>query len=442
MNRPHQAALVGLACVGAAACRYQAEEGPPVEEPPILSEEELVGKLIFFDESLSVNENQACAVCHGAEVGGTGPDEDFNRLAGVYEGSVPGRFGNRKPNSTSYATPSPVLDIDANGEIVGGSFWDGRATGWRLGRAAADQAQGPFLNPLEQALPSGEEVTRRVCEADYAPLFTSVYGESACVDLTMGYDQVAYAITAYEDSAEVNPYDSKYDAWVAGEAVLTPQEQAGLALFEGKAACAECHSTDPGPDGRPAAFTDFTYVNLGMPRNPENPFLQEDTVYIDGEPINPLGEAWLDLGLAGFLDELRRDDAWRSQPFVPPAFASLGAEDLDRLVEQTRGTHRVPTLRNVDERPTPDFVKPFGHNGWFKGLESLVHFYNTRDVLPRCASQATEADALAQGCWPAPEIPENVSTEGGLGNLGLTDAEEDAIVAFLRTLTDGYTPEP
>jgi cytochrome c peroxidase len=83
----------------------------------------------------------------------------------------------------------------------------------------------------------------------------------------------------------------------------------------------------------------------------------------------------------------------------------------------------VPTLRNVDRRPTESTVKAFAHNGYFKSLEEIVHFYNARDV----------------GSWPAPEVPANVNTTE-LGNLGLTAGEEADIVAFLKTLTDGYEP--
>jgi cytochrome c peroxidase len=93
----------------------------------------------------------------------------------------------------------------------------------------------------------------------------------------------------------------------------------------------------------------------------------------------------------------------------------------------------------VDLRPAPEFVKAYGHNGYFKSLEGIVHFYNTRDVKPTCSGDYTEADALAADCWPAPEVPVNMNT-AELGDLGLSPAEEAAIVAFLKTLSDGYTP--
>ncbi|MBP1735736.1 MAG: cytochrome, partial [Deltaproteobacteria bacterium] len=124
---------------------------------------EQLGKSIFFDLNLSINQNQACAACHGQEVGWTGPDPLINAHGTVYEGSVPGRFGNRKPPSSAYATLSPILHMDKSGLWIGGNFWDGRATGEKLGNPAADQALGPFLNPAEQALPDSACVVYRVC---------------------------------------------------------------------------------------------------------------------------------------------------------------------------------------------------------------------------------------------------------------------------------------
>ena len=136
---------------------------------------EQLGKSIFFDESLSINNNLACAGCHAPEVGWTGPDKTINADGAVYQGSIPGRFGDRKPPSAAYATLSPVLYMDKKGLFTGGNFWDGRATGEKLGTPAADQAQGPFLNPLEQALPDSACVVYRVCNpvvpGDYPVLF-------------------------------------------------------------------------------------------------------------------------------------------------------------------------------------------------------------------------------------------------------------------------------
>ena len=147
-----------------------------------------------------------------------------------------------------------------------------------------------------------------------------------------------------------------------------------------------------------------------------------DKVYLDdGSPINPEGADWIDAGLGGFL---------ATHP--NPVWAAMAGENM--------GKHKVPTLRNVDKRPGNNFPKAFGHNGYFKSLEGIVNFYNTRDAKPACENPlTTEKDALNQGCWPAPEVFENVNTDE-LGDLGLTPDEEAAIVAFLKTLSDGYQP--
>lgn len=384
---------------------------------------EQLGKSIFFDANLSLNRNQSCASCHDPAVGFTGPLSATNAHGAVYEGSIAGAFGNRKPPSSGYAAVSPVLHVDKSGTWVGGNFWDGRATGWKLGNPAADQAQGPFLNPAEQALSDSACVVQRVCTATYPVSFESLWGSGACsiawpADIVatcnaggtvtlpaperaksdQAYDRIALSIAAYEASAEVNAYSSKYDATFGGKAKLTKLERRGLALFRGKGGCSACH-----PAGRSALFTDFTFDNLGVPTNPENPAVLRDSSYVD----------W---GLGGYL---------RAAGYPAAVY------------EDELGKQKVPTLRNVDLRPNPDAVKAFTHNGYFKTLEGIVHFYNTRDVLPQCPGPYTEARALAANCWPAPEVAQNVNSDE-LGDLGLSPAEEAAIVAYLRTLSDGY----
>jgi len=403
-----------------------------------LDPKERLGEFIFFDQALSINKNQACAACHDPEVGWTGPNSTFNAHGAVYEGSIPGGFGNRKPPSSAYATPSPILHlINRRGDFVGGNFWDGRATGEKLGNPAADQAQGPFLNPVEHALPDSACVVERVCNSlTYPDFFTSVWGTGACdiswpADINtqcasidgmvmlpdderaksdLAYDYIALSIAAYEDSSVVNQFTSKFDSFLERSVRLSAQERRGMRLFNGKGKCARCHTSGMMRRGGKPLFTDFTYDNLGVPRNPENPF------YTQLE-FNPMGMDWVDLGLGGFLES---------------------RVDYQQYAPQNYGKQKVPTLRNVDKRPYPEFVKAFSHNGYFKSLKSIVHFYNTRDVKPRCSDPfTTEAQALAQGCWPEPEVPNNVNT-AELGDLKLTDAEEDAIVAFMKTLSDGY----
>jgi len=389
---------------------------------------EQLGKSIFNDGNLSINQNQSCASCHGAEAGWTGPLTNINAHGAVYGGSIAGKFGNRKPPSAAYATTSPIFHQDKKGTFIGGNFWAGRATGEDLGNPAADQAQKPFLNPVEQALPDSACVVYRVCSSEnYPDLFEEVWGDEAC-DITWPIDigdvcgsegspvalseedraksnatfnNIALSIAAYEDSPEVNAFSSKHDLTFKGKAKLTKQEQRGFALFRGKAQCDRCHIAN----GKQALFTDYTFDNLGIPQNPENP-----------AGVDP---KFIDTGLGGFLKS-----------------AGYSSE----IYEAEWGKQKVPTLRNVDLRPNNAFVKAYGHNGYFKTLEGIVHFYNTRDVKPSCETlgydNTTEAVALDNDCWPKPEVAENVNTDE-LGDLELTEEEEAAIVAFLKTLSDG-----
>jgi cytochrome c peroxidase len=360
---------------------------------------EQLGKSIFFDATLSFNGNQSCATCHAPEAGWTGPQSEFNAHGAVYEGSIHGAFGNRKPPTAAYATQSPILSVDRKGVFTGGNFWDGRATGETLGSPSAEQAKGPFLNPVEQALPDAYTLVNRVCAGSYGGLFTDVWGADACTNVATAYNYIGLSIAAYEASPEVNAFTSKFDYSKKGLAVLTQEERRGYALFVGKAKCAKCHIAN----GQRPLFTDYTFDNLGIPQNPENPA--------------GVAPAFVDPGLGGFLAS-RAD-------YSPYAAANLGR-------------HKVPTTRNVAKGPE-GLVKAYGHNGYFKSLEGIVNFYNTRDVKPPCPELYTEADAMAAGCWPAPEVADTVN-RAELGNLGLTLDEEAAIVAFLKTLSDGYEP--
>jgi cytochrome c peroxidase len=409
---------IGLALIAAFAISC----GPVAQETaaPKLSPKEKLGKRLYFDKNLSSPPGQECAACHGPLVGMTGPDEAVNASGGVYEGAVRGRFGNRKPPAASYAGAAPVLRRAEDGEFSGGMFWDGRATGLIFGDPLAEQAMGPFLNPLEQNLADKKAAVRIVQASSYAGLFEDVWGKGSLdaeKDVDGTYERIARSIAAYECSAEVNPFNSRFDDfwrkakaagldvasisesnWTAFENLgLEGEELRGLMLFATKGLCAQCHVL-ASVNGQPPVFTDFSYDNVGVPRNPENPF------YRMPSEVNPDGEKWIDRGLGGFLAE-------------SVSYASDAARN--------DGKHKVPTLRNVDLRPRPDFVKAYMHNGFFKSLRDVVHFYNTRDV--------TEAK------WPAPEVAENLNTTE-IGNLGLTPDEEEAIVLFMKTLSDRLEP--
>jgi cytochrome c peroxidase len=364
---------------------------------------EQVGKDLFFDTYLSTPPGMACAACHAPNTAFAGPVLEINAHGAVYPGVVQTRFGNRKPPTSAYASFSPDFHYDPyEGLYVGGMFWDGRALN------TIEQAKGPFLNPVEMNNPNQRSVIIKVLKSDYAELFQQVYMEWWVSQLpangmipdnafnvgnpefiASAYQFVAEAIASYEASSEVNQFSSKYDAYLAGTAMLTDMEMWGLELFEGKAMCNACHISEMAEDGSPPLFTDYTYDNLGVPKNPENPW------YTMPPGFNPEGADWVDYGLGAVVGE-----------------------------EDELGKVKVPTLRNVGMRPYEGFVQAYTHNGYFKNLYDVVHFYNTRDVLE----------------WPEPEVPMNVNTDE-LGDLGLTFDEEMALVAFMETLTDGWTPE-
>ena len=392
-----------------------------------LSQKESLGKKIYEDKNLSYNSNQACSSCHTNSVGWTGPDALINTHGSVYEGSMPGRFGDRKPPSAAYATQSPLFSMQMQAGaplFVGGNFWDGRATGWRLGNPSAEQALGPFLNPKEQALPDAAAVVSRVCSSAYSDLFKTVWGNTVCdaANIDKAYDLIGLSVAAYEASQEVNRFSSKFDAHIKGRGQMTHQERMGKDLFMGKGKCNLCHVAS----GRIPLFTDYTFDNLGIPKNPENPATIAYPTFVDP-------------GLGGFLRNLANSSDWRNLPYVTN-INTLSDVELNTYATANDGKHKVPTLRNVDMRPYDCFVKAYGHNGYFKSLERIVHFYNTRDVLPTCKSNIkhlTDEYAEAHNCWPASENPNNVNHQE-LGDLKLTDSEEAAIVAFMKTLTDGH----
>jgi cytochrome c peroxidase len=354
---------------------------------------ELLGKNLFEDTNLSEPAGQACGTCHDAAYAFTDPNQDKPTSQGVH----PGLFGNRNTPTAAYAQFSPPFQFDnKDGTYVGGQFLDGRTP------MLEDQAKQPFLNPVEMANINKLAVVEKVRSASYAPLFKQVFGATSLDDADQAYERIVQAIAAFERTKTFAPFTSKFDYFRKGQAHLTAQEMSGMALFTGanKGNCAACHPITPLADGTPPLFTDFTYDNLGVPRNPDNSF------YSQGVGFNPDGWNFVDRGLGGAL--------------------GIAVQD---------GKFKVPTLRNIA------VTAPYMHNGYFTDLRSVVQFYNDRDVRSRCIDPTwtREIDAQSQHCWPAPEVEETVNhTE--LGHLGLTDQEIDDIVAFLQTLTDGWRP--
>lgn len=380
-----------------------------------LTYEQQLGELLYKDKNLSSNKNQSCASCHSLkpvqdEISSTNTPpvfvdpQNIKKGTPVSLGSVSFATGALNAPSVGYAAFSPLFHWnEQEGLYVGGQFWNGRA------KNLTEQAQKPFLNPVEMAMPSEWAVVSRLKENnEYKRLFWQIYKldldavphiknglfEGKTPEAVSGiYQHMAKAIAEFEKSHVFNKFNSKFDYVLAGMTHLTPIEQKGLVLFNDKANCAACHTSETGiaQDGAilPPLFTDFTYDNIGLPRN----------VKI---PNNPKP----DLGLGG----------------------RFNIKKLDPIGNEI-GKHKVMSLRNIALTP------PYGHNGVLATLEQVVHFYNTRDTLEPLPDN--EGNGFAISGWPAPEILQNVNHDE-LGNLGLTAGEEKAVVAFLKTLTDDY----
>jgi cytochrome c peroxidase len=377
-----------------------------------------LGRLLYLDTNLSLHRNQSCNTCHsafatealaaatGATVSGFVDPTNLLEGTAVSSGSVADRTGRLNAPSAAYAAFSPYFHWEpVEGLYIGGQFWNGRAA------TLAEQAMGPPLNPDEMAMPSRWAVVTRLKEnAHYVRQFQAIYGvdldaipanETAPADVSPppgvneAFTRMADAIAAFEKSRTFSAFTSKYDFVLAGRTHFTDLEREGLELFNNeKSQCSACHPTEPlaMPDGRflPPLFTDFSYDNLGLPRN----------VNIPGDP-DP------DAGLGGREDIAARDPH---------------GEQL--------GKHKVMGLRNIAITP------PYMHNGVLTTLEQVVHFYNTRDTKPRACRDVNDP-GFATTCWPAPEIAQNVNVEE-LGDLALSAYQERALVAFMQTLTDGY----
>ncbi|TCK18701.1 cytochrome c peroxidase [Thiogranum longum] len=385
--------------------------------------EQKLGKLLFQDINLSFNRNQSCMSCHALDsidvpVAQHHTDDDSsvtmalkpitpgfvdaaNVLDGtsVSNGSLVRKFGSLNAPSVGYAAFSPVFFRDSEEELFfGGQFWNGRAAD------LVEQAKAPLLNPVEMAMPNEWSVIERLKEnRKYRKLFKQRYNidlaglNEDSPGVANAYQAMAEAIAAFERSREFNRFDSKFDFEAAGITSYNDSEQRGADLFDGRALCGLCHTTEGiEGDGTPALLTDFSYDNLGVPANPQIP----------GNPD--------------------ADPGLRANPNLEAARGEPSP------LSETEGRQKVMSLRNIA------LTAPYMHNGVFKTLEEVVHFYNTRDVLDRCIDPA---DATHPGfgvtCWPEGEFhaTRNITE---LGNLGLSPEDEADIVAYLKTFTDNY----
>jgi cytochrome c peroxidase len=351
-----------------------------------------VGEKIFFDQSLSASGMQSCGTCHDPAAA----HADSAGLTVPLGGPGMDVSGFRNTPTLRYLSFNTRFFFDGEGTPTGGFDLDGRAASFMA------QGKGPFVAPHEMANSSPAEVITRLQSASYVSEFMDVFGSDIFDSGEAAFDRAALALQQFQmESAEFRPFDSKFDYFLAGQVELSEQELRGFALFNNpaKGNCSACHSTARLPDGTPPLFTDFSYDNLGVPRNTAIP--------ANADPDH------FDLGLCG--------------------------PDRNDLSSRTDlcGAFKVPTLRNVA------VTAPYFHNGKFDTLREVVSFYVRRDTNPEEWYPNAGLDKFDD--LPA-QYRVNVNTTEApynrkLGGVpALTSDEIDDVVAFLNTLTDGYQP--
>lgn len=375
---------------GGAAPESPALPAPARPEPatPELATREQLGAALFFDPNLSRNRTQSCAGCHAPERAFTDPRETPAAGGAVSLGDDGTSLGARNAPTIAYARFSPPFGPSSKpGLYHGGQFLDGRAS------SLADQAGGPPLNPAEMAMPDAASVVARLKEnGAYVAAFDALYGKGVLDHPRRGFRAMAQAIAAYEGTETFAPFDSKYDRALRGEAKLTDQEELGRVLFFSKqfTNCSECHQLNAQGGSAGETFSSYRYHNIGVPKN---------SVARAAAGLAPDSH---DPGLAG-----------------NPAFRGRG-----RAAQE--GRFKTPTLRNVA------VTGPYMHNGVFKDLRTVILFYNTYNT----SNPERHINPETGQPFAPPEVPRNISrTELEIGPA-LDDRRIDALVAFLKTLTD------
>lgn len=359
-----------------------------------LSASAALGEKIFSDQSLSASGRQSCASCHDP----ANAHAQTNDLSVQLGGANLDQPGFRAVPSLRYLNLTPAFSFAADGTPTGGFTRDGRA------QTLAEQAQRPFLAPHEMANASKADVIERVKRASYAGEFRKVFGATIFDNADDAFDRVVFALQQYQkEDPEFHPYDSKYDLFLAGKVQLNAAELRGLALFNNpaKGNCAACHPSARSTDGAAPLFTDFTFDNLGVPRNAAIPATAD--------------AGYFDLGLCG-----------------PDRTDLTARTDLC-------GAFKVPTLRNAATR------KVFFHNGRFKSLREVLGFYVRRDTNPEEWYPVVDGVVQKFNDLP-PAYRANVNTSEAPYNRqpgmapALSAEEIDDVIQFLGTLTDGYKP--
>jgi cytochrome c peroxidase len=378
--------------------------------PSSLTPTQELGRQLFSDVNLSISSTESCATCHEEARAFTG-NNHADPLFPVAIGALPSLFGVRNTPTAKYTRFTPPFGFaNEDGEWVpsGGQFLDGRAD------TLAAQAAAPFINPREMAMPSKASVVERIRQAEYAPEFEQIFGEQIFADVEQAYAAMTLAIEAFEQSEVFSPFSSKFDAVLRGEAQFTKEEARGFALFKDpdKGNCIACHVGDEA-SCEPAdwLFTDYTYDNLGVPRNSQIP-----------DNDDP---AFFDLGLC-------------AQPGLE-ARVPAEVEDKSGLIASLCGAFKVPSLRNVAQ------TAPYMHNGHFESLREVVDFYVTRDTNPERWYPLVDGVVAKFNDLPAAHLG-NVNTsevpyDRAPGDDPRLSSEEiDQVVSFLATLSDGYSP--
>lgn len=415
-------AALGLACaLTAGAAHAQASHPLPIVPVPVapkpslqrwikypdasrpLSPQAQLGKQIFFDASLSASGKMACASCHSPQHA-YGPP---NGLAVQLGGPDLKDHGARTVPSLRYMTYTPHFTTDYYFPGSEETEDEGPAGGFmRDGSIASlhQQAAAPMLNPAEMANTSRTTVADKVRRSAYADTFRKVFGAQVFDNENKTFDSVGVALEAFETEDEsFHPYTSKFDAVMSGHADFTPEELRGYVLYNDPARgnCAKCHFDMPGPGGQPAQFSDYQFISLGVPRNPEIPANRDPHYY--------------DMGICG---PYRKDLAQRT--------------DLC-------GLFKDPTLRNVTTRQV------FFHNGRFHKIEDVLHFYFERDIHPEKWYPRRNGKLVVYDDLP-PKYRDNVDQldppffgqkPGKAPVLNETDIQD--LIAFLKTLNDGYS---
>jgi cytochrome c peroxidase len=356
----------------------------PAATPPTLETLERLGEALFFDTALSKNRTQACATCHAPDRAFTDPREAPGTSGAVSLGDDGRSLGDRNAPTAAYARFSPPFKVGADGKPVGGQFHDGRAA------ILEDQAGGPPLNPIEMGMPDKASVVARLKEnAGYVTAFDRLFAKGTLEDAEAGYQAMTKSLAAFERTDVFAPFDSKYDRYLKGEEKLTDQEELGRVLFFSNqfTNCSQCHKLRAFGGAPGETFSNYQYHNIGTPPNRT------------ARAVNGVAADHVDRGLS-----------------ENPA-AKDAAND---------GKVKVPTLRNVA------VTGPYMHNGVFKDLRTVILFYdkyNSKSPWRQINPETGEP-------WGAPEVAANISLKELESGPALKDQRIDALVAFLRTLTD------